>query len=255
MRDTTQFSFEEKLKKYLDTIFIKDEIIEKIRQSFIGYIFLSYRKKDRKYAQELMKLIHSYEFCCDIAIWYDEFLIPGENFDEAIQKAMTNSNLMTISVTPSLLEESNYIMEHEFPDAKALKLPIIPVILSPTDREALKKNSVEAQINLDISYDNLGDIREKQDDLDNAKEYYKKSLFINERLADKLKTPIDDYNVMCCYLKIGLLCTGKERAEWLNKAEKILQQLYELYYDEPLYAEMFEGILEMVENDISKTEL
>ena len=84
--------------------------------------------------------IPSYEFCRDIAIWYNEFLIPGETFDEAIQKAMTNSNLMTISVTLSLLEESNYIMEHEFPDAKALKLPIIPVIFSPTDREALKKN-------------------------------------------------------------------------------------------------------------------
>ncbi|MDE6520408.1 MAG: tetratricopeptide repeat protein [Ruminococcus sp.] len=124
-----------------------------------------------------------------------------------------------------------------------------------SERLVRQTDSITAQINLYISYDNLGDIREKQDNLDNAKEYYKKSLFINERLADKLKTPIDDYNVACCYRKIGLLCTGKERAEWLNKAEKILQQLYELYYDEPLYAEMFEGMLEMVENDISKTEL
>ena len=79
-RDSTALSYEDKLKKYLDSVLIGDELAEKIRRAFDAYIFLSYRKKDRQQAQELMHLIHENDFCRDIAIWYDEFLVPGENF-------------------------------------------------------------------------------------------------------------------------------------------------------------------------------
>ena len=61
---------------------------EKIRAAFDAYIFLSYRKKDRAYAQELMHLIHKNRFCKDIAIWYDEFLTPGESFRANVEKMM-----------------------------------------------------------------------------------------------------------------------------------------------------------------------
>lgn len=50
-----------------------DELAAKIRAAFDAYIFLSYRKKDRKYANELMRLIHKNDFCRDIASWYDEY--------------------------------------------------------------------------------------------------------------------------------------------------------------------------------------
>lgn len=49
-----------------------------------AYVFLSYRKKDRKHAKELMRLIHANRFCLDIAIWYDGFLAAGEDFNAAI---------------------------------------------------------------------------------------------------------------------------------------------------------------------------
>lgn len=68
--DVTAISYEEKLKKYLESVLIGDELAEKIRAAFDAYVFLSYRKKDRRYAQELMRLIHKNEFCRDIAIWY-----------------------------------------------------------------------------------------------------------------------------------------------------------------------------------------
>jgi hypothetical protein len=82
--DTTALSYEEKLIKYLVSVLIGDELTKKIRDAFDTYIFLSYRKIDRKYAQQLMRLIHKNDFCRDIAIWYDEFLTPGDNFDNAI---------------------------------------------------------------------------------------------------------------------------------------------------------------------------
>jgi len=78
--DPTQIPYEEKLKKQLDIVLISNEIANRIRAAFDAYIFLSYRKKDRKYANELMKLIHKNPECRDIAIWFDEFLAPGENF-------------------------------------------------------------------------------------------------------------------------------------------------------------------------------
>jgi hypothetical protein len=87
-RDLTEIPYEEKLKNYLESVLVSDEMAEKIRAAFDAYVFLSYRKKDRKYAQELMRLIHKNDFCRDIAIWYDEFLTPGENFNESIREAL-----------------------------------------------------------------------------------------------------------------------------------------------------------------------
>ena len=76
-RDVTAISYDEKLEKFLSSVLIGDELAEQVRNAFDAYIFLSYRKKDRKYAQELMHLIHENDFCRDIAICYDDFLTPG----------------------------------------------------------------------------------------------------------------------------------------------------------------------------------
>lgn len=132
-------SYEEKLQKRLSSILVGDELAEKIRAAFDAYIFLSYRKKDRAYAQELMRLIHKNDFCRDIAIWYDEFLNPGENFSDAIALALEKCSLFTMAVTPSLLEENNYVMVQEYPKARESDKLILPVELTPTDKNALQK--------------------------------------------------------------------------------------------------------------------
>ena len=137
--DVTTISYDEKLKKYLESVLIGDELAEKIRAAFDAYVFLSYRKKDRKYAQELMRLIHKNEFCRDIAIWYDEFLTPGENFNDSIKEALQKSGLFVLTVTPNLVNEPNYIMTTEYPMAKQEGKPILPAELVPTDREQLSK--------------------------------------------------------------------------------------------------------------------
>ncbi len=135
--DDTAISYDEKLKKYLESVLIGDELAEKIRGAFDAYVFLSYRKKDRKFAQELMQLIHKNEFCRDIAIWYDEFLTPGENFNDSIKAALEKSELFVLTVTPNLVEEDNYIMTQEYPMAKKSGKLILPAELVPTDREQL----------------------------------------------------------------------------------------------------------------------
>ena len=64
--DLTAISYEEKLKKYLESVLISSEMAERVRKAFDAYIFLSYRKKDRHYANELMKKIHRYPLFRDI---------------------------------------------------------------------------------------------------------------------------------------------------------------------------------------------
>ena len=141
--DATAISYEEKLQKFLETVLISDEMAKRIRDAFDAYIFLSYRKDDRSYANELMRMIHRNPQCCDIAVWYDEFLTPGESFLESIDKILHSSKLFTLLVTPKLLEEPdgkpNFVMAKEYPAAKASGIDILPVEMKPTDRAVLSE--------------------------------------------------------------------------------------------------------------------
>ena len=56
--DPTARPYAEKLKKFLESVLIGDELATQVRAAFDAYIFLSYRKKDRREAQALMRLIH-----------------------------------------------------------------------------------------------------------------------------------------------------------------------------------------------------
>lgn len=174
-RDETAISYEEKLKKYLNSVLVGDELAEKVRAAFDAYIFLSYRKKDRKYANELMRLIHKNDFCRDIAIWYDEYLTPGENFNDAISYALKKSDLFTMVVTPNLVNEKNYVESVEYPEAMKQKKPILPVELEKTNHDALSKhyrgipNSVDARdetVLLEVLESTLSRIAHKENDID-----------------------------------------------------------------------------------------
>ena len=158
--DLTEISYEEKLKKYLESVLISDELAKRVRAAFDAYIFLSYRKKDRKYANELMRLIHSIPECRDIAIWFDEFLTPGESFKENIEKILDDCKLFTLLVTPQLLEKfvdkngeewDNYVLSTELPLARKKKeekgTDILAVEMEKTDKDALSKISIEDYTN------------------------------------------------------------------------------------------------------------
>ncbi|MBQ8406868.1 MAG: TIR domain-containing protein, partial [Clostridia bacterium] len=179
--DETTASFDEKLKKFLSDVLIGDELAQKARDAFDAYIFLSYRKKDRKYANELMKLIHQNDFCRDVAIWYDEFLTPGENFDDAIAKALQKSSLFTMVVTPNLLEENNYVLQKEYPAAKTSGIRILPAEMVETDRIILQEkypdiptasNAHNQKTLSNALKKNLSEIAKKEQNADPAHKFF-----------------------------------------------------------------------------------
>ena len=129
--DDTELPYEEKLKQNLESALISGKMAQRIREAFDAYVFLSYRKKDRRYANELMRLIHKNPECRDVAIWYDEFLGAGEDFEKNIDTALEKSKLFALLVTPSLLEyqengKPNFVMEKEYPAACRAGKMILP---------------------------------------------------------------------------------------------------------------------------------
>ena len=172
--DVTAIGFDEKLKKFLDSVIVGDEMMRKIQDAFDAYIFLSYRKKDRYQANRLMRLIHASPAYRDIAIWYDEFLVPGENFNDAIRNALAKSAVFVLTVTPHLLEKGNYVREVEFPMAVEERLPILPVEMYKSGRDDDQGNSQDnsPEINyvnrinpeeLAIAFRNIGEIQDEDD--------------------------------------------------------------------------------------------
>lgn len=137
--DPTSLSYEEKLRKFLETVLISEEMSQKIRDAFNAYIFLSYRKKDRNYARKLMELIHKNEYFRDVAIWYDEYLTPGEDFNDEIVKSLKKSVLFMLLVTPNILETPNYVMEDEYPTALKYSKEIVAAEAIATNRSELEE--------------------------------------------------------------------------------------------------------------------
>ncbi len=135
--ESQRWDYMQKLKRFLDKVLLDDALTQRIHNSFDARIFLSYRKKDRDYAQKLMRCIHGQPGCRDISIWYDDYLIPGEDFHQGIRQALESSDLVLLLVTPNLLEDGNYVQLHEYPAAVLAGKPIVPVQMLPTDLESL----------------------------------------------------------------------------------------------------------------------
>ena len=142
-QDITAIDYSDKLRHYLNSVLISDDTAERIRAAFDAYIFLSYRKKDRKYANDLMRLIHSNPLCRDIAIWYDEFLTPGESFNSGIDKALEKSELFTLLVTPNLVDEMNYVLTDEYPSAIRAGKELLGAEAVETDPDTVRKRFPE----------------------------------------------------------------------------------------------------------------
>lgn len=137
--DPTAIPYKERLERYLSSILVGDELARRVRAAFDAYVFLSYRKRDRAAAQRVMRLIHWDSFCRDVAIWYDEYLIPGEGFNQAILDALERCDVFALVVTPKLLENPNYVLTKEWPAACAARKPVLPVETEPTDAMELAR--------------------------------------------------------------------------------------------------------------------
>ena len=150
--DSTATPYDDVLKTFLQSVLVSDELAQKVRNAFDAYVFLSYRKKDRRHAKRLMRLIHENKEFRDIAIWYDEYLVPGEDFNDAIKDAFNKSSLFALAVTQNLLEEGNYVKEVEYRDARKRyqaahktndKFEIVPVELYDDEPDSQRTDRVQ----------------------------------------------------------------------------------------------------------------
>jgi hypothetical protein len=90
-----------------------------------------------------------------VGIWYDEFLKPGENFNEQIDFFLQGSDLFVLAVTPSLLENGNYVERVEYPQALEYDKKILPIMLSPTATDELKSHYKGLSGVVDITDENF----------------------------------------------------------------------------------------------------
>lgn len=221
-KDVTARSYEEKLENILSSALTDEQTLKRVKSAFDAYVFLSYRKKDRRYALELMKKIHKYQECWTLAVWYDEFLIPGENFKESISTILNNSKIFALLVTPNLLEEANYVMQVEYPAAKQAGLDLLPVEMVKTDRKSL-----------DDKYEKLPECV----NIDNE-EAFKDYLFKALEKVDFIKndTPDRNYLIGLAYLDGIYVEVDAERATGIITAAaeqdipEAMEKLYDMYY-------------------------
>lgn len=218
--DATAISYDKKLEDFLSETLFSDELASLVRQSFDAYVFLSYRKKDRKYANDVMRAIHSHEFARDIAIWFDEFLVAGEDFNDAISSALKKSDLFALVVTPNLVNEENYVMQIEYPSAKEEGKPIVAIESVKTDADLLKKYYTDIPDTVAPDSVKLSDKM-----LENLK-----NLAIREN-----DTPIHNYYIALAYLYgIDVEVNTKKAVDILCECEKnglveAMEKLVDLY--------------------------
>ena len=193
--DSTGLSYEEKLKQFLRSVIVSGEEAARIRSEFRAGIFLSYRKMDRTAARRLMERIHREAFCRDVAIWYDEYLVPGESWRKGIEEALAGCDLFILNVTPKLLAAGNFVWREEYPNARKSGRPILSVVanadeMSAADMATLKTMYPEIEKNL-----------AGEDGKDDLAEHLRRSLIEKAGKAELL-TP-DDRAEHLYYIGLG----------------------------------------------------
>lgn len=134
----SQEEINNKLKRILEYFLYSKKLVSKIEKIFTTSLFISYRKEDKIIASKMIKKIHEHDKLQDVAIWYDDFLIPGEDFNNSIKKHIINSDAIIITVTPNILSSPNYIMSTEYPIATETNKKIIPIEMKKTNRQAIE---------------------------------------------------------------------------------------------------------------------
>lgn len=148
--ETSDFGlgFTEKLDRYLQSVLIRDNLRQEIVEAFDAHIFMSYRRVDRLIGMEFMRWVHRIPQFRDIAIWYDEFLIPGEDFSLALKQKIKQCDIFTLIVTQNLINNRNsYVFTEELPEAKTNERPILAVNTTQTDISQIL-NSYDGQASL-----------------------------------------------------------------------------------------------------------
>ena len=127
------------LENYFSNYKRNADLDEKIHASFDVKAFVSYRHKDRRLMHDLLRQIHDNPRLVDVAVWYDDKLTAGKDFNDEILTSVRAADVFILAVTPSLLEKGNYIEKKEYPTAVKAGIPILPVMVEDTPLELLYK--------------------------------------------------------------------------------------------------------------------
>lgn len=137
--EANSIPYAKKLENFLGLVLLKDETAEKIRAEFDVHVFVSYRKVDRKYANDFLRLLHSHREYEDVGIWYDEFLTPGENFNDEIAEAINRCSVFSLVITPNVVAGNNYVVETEYPLAVGSGKAIFAAEFVDTDKKLVEE--------------------------------------------------------------------------------------------------------------------
>ena len=167
-KDPTAMRYQDKLVLFLKSVILSEENIQRVLNEFSSKIFISYRKKDRKYALDLMRRIKQTDICRDTAIWYDEYLVPGESYNKNIMEALDNCNLFILSVSPAFEEPGNYVAKHEYPEALRKNKPYIAADMNHFDKGS--------RDNLESMYPGINEHMVDPEDIKNLENILKRRL-------------------------------------------------------------------------------
>ena len=156
--EVSTITFGDRLRSFLEQTLTDNEEAEKIHSFIKDYFFISYRKKDRASAISVMKRIHEYDHLWDVGFWYDEFLVPGENYHEEIENALKKSCADVMVITPNTVEQDNYIIKTEYPRARELGCNILAIEAEKTSDDELKNAFEGLPEVIDLKDDSLGDM-------------------------------------------------------------------------------------------------
>ena len=111
---------------------------QEIRQhQFRFRTFISYRKKDAQYLGRFLERIRRMPELRDMSVFYDNDLVPGEDYNERLEQEINGSDVVIFIITPNMLEAGNYVIRREYPQAVAGHKLLLPVIMADTDETAL----------------------------------------------------------------------------------------------------------------------
>lgn len=86
-------------------------------------VFISYAHVNKSEVKDVINKLTA----ADISVWFDEFIRPGSDWDESIEGAIKNSDIVLVFLSKAAVESKNVKQEYSF--AIDEKKTIIPVFL------------------------------------------------------------------------------------------------------------------------------
>src|SRR3712207_6751239 len=110
-------------------------------------IFCSYSHRDEEHLNDLRDWLRGLERQGLIESWHDREIVPGWEWEEAIDKNLRTADIVLLLVSPDFMA-SDYVNENEINKAverhKRGEARVIPIILRPADWEWPPLNKLQA---------------------------------------------------------------------------------------------------------------